>query len=165
VSDGAEATGASASPRLGPYEVLGQLGIGGMGEVLRVADPALDRHVAAKVAFHAGDEGIRRKFVQEARLTGQLQHPNIVPVHVLGQDETGHLYFTMKEVQGETLEQRIDRNGGLATGSAVGVATWLGVFLKVCDAVAFAHARGVIHCDLKPANVMLGEFGEVLVMD
>ena len=100
-------------------------------------------------------------------MTGQLEHPGIVPVHQLGVDAQGRLFYAMKLVRGTTLGEIIKR---LQAGEPVAVAkyplgTLLTIFLKVCDAVAFAHSRGVLHRDLKPENVMVGEYGEVLVMD
>jgi serine/threonine-protein kinase len=143
-------------------ELLDRVGRGGMGEVFRGKDPALGRDLAVKVLRPElrSDPGAERRFAQEARVTGALQHPNIVPVHNLGRLPDGRLYFTMKLVRGRTLAEM------LAEGQGPGrLAEWLGVFEKVCQAVAFAHSRGVIHRDLKPANVMVGAFGEVQVMD
>jgi serine/threonine protein kinase len=93
----------------------------------------------------------------EARILARLEHPGIVPVHDFGELPDGRLFYAMKRVRGE----RLDR--WLAAGA--GIAGRLAVFLRVCDAVAFAHAHGIVHCDLKPENVMVGEFGEVLVLD
>jgi hypothetical protein len=144
------------------HELLEQVGRGGMGEVFRGKDPALGRDLAVKVLRPnlRGDRGAERRFQREARVTGALQHPNIVPVHNLGRLPDGRLYFTMKLVRGRTLADM------LAEGTGAGwLPGLLGVFEKVCQAVAFAHSRGVIHRDLKPANVMVGAFGEVQVMD
>ena len=105
--------------------------------------------------------------MQEARVLGQLAHPNIVPVHDLGKEEQGRMFYTMKLVQGVTLH---DVLGKLKAGDKETLAKYpltalLTIFQKVCDAVDFAHSRGVIHRDLKPQNIMVVEFGEVLVMD
>lgn len=150
-----------AGQTLGDHEVVDLLGAGGMGEVLLVRDEALEREVAAKVVRGEVDEQLRRRFVLEARVTGQLAHPNIVPVHQLGRAADGRLFFTMQRVQGQTLEARLAREGE----QRAGLVEQLGWFLRICDAIRFAHSRGVVHRDLKPANVMVGEFGEVLVMD
>ena len=141
---------------------------GGMGAVLDVRDTKLGRSVAMKVLLRANArEDEKQRFIQEARVLGQLAHPNIVPVHDLGTDSEGRHFYTMKLVQGVTLHQILQK---LKEGDAVTLAKYplnqlLTVFQKVCDGVAFAHSRGIIHRDLKPQNIMVGEFGEVLVMD
>ena len=157
---------------LGRYEVTGRLGAGGMGEVLEVQDAELRRTMAAKVMRTKASSGERvARFLREARLTGGLEHPGIPPVHELGRTPEGHPYFTMKRVSGRDLaahllELRGRRDRAPATFDfAADRAYLLGVFLKICEAMSFAHSRGVIHRDLKPANVMVGRFGEVLVMD
>ncbi len=133
------------------YELISILGRGGMGVVYLARDTVLDREVALKIVERpAGD-------VNEARILARLEHPGIVPVHDFGQLPDGRLFYAMKRVRGD----RLDR--WMASGHDL--AERLGVFLRVCDAVAFAHAHGVIHRDLKPENVMVGEFGEVLVLD
>jgi serine/threonine-protein kinase len=144
------------------YVLLERVGKGGMGEVFRGRDPALDRNLAVKVLRPElrGSPDAERRFQQEARVTGALQHPNIVPVHNLGRLPDGRLYFTMKLVRGRTLADMLGEGTDV-----VRLPELLGVFEKVCQAVAFAHSKGVIHRDLKPANVMVGAFGEVQVMD
>ncbi len=156
------------------YEPLKELGRGGMGVVLRVRDADMRREVAMKVlrpdrADARSDQGKRdlRRFIEEAQITGQLEHPGIVPVHELGCDAQGRVFFTMKMVRGEPLSEVLRR---LRLGDGPTIEAWpldrmLGVFLKICEALDFAHAHNVVHRDLKPANVMLGGFGEVLVMD
>jgi serine/threonine-protein kinase len=144
------------------FELLDRLGQGGMGEVYRGRDPALGRDLAVKMLRTElrGSSEAERRFRLEALVTGSLQHPNIVPVHNLGRLPDGRLYFTMKLVRGRTLADMLAEGNGAGQRSEL-----LGVFEKVCQAVAFAHSRGVIHRDLKPANVMVGAFGEVQVMD
>ncbi len=145
----------------------GEIARGGMGAVHRIYDRALGRHAAMKVLdpAQAADPAVARRFATEARVTGQLQHPNIVPVHdfVTGDDGTPS-QFTMQLVEGETLGAAIARR---PPGRRSDSDLWelLQAYLKVCDAVAFAHSRGVVHCDLKPENVMLGPYGQVYVMD
>jgi formylglycine-generating enzyme required for sulfatase activity len=151
------------------YEVLGPLGRGGMGSVERVRDRWLRRVVARKV-MHAGLTGsAKARFLEEARATAQLQHPGIVPVHDVGEEPDGRLWFTMKEVQGETLRSVIRReHRSAAEGVGDGPASLRRVVTRVhavCAAVGYAHARGVVHRDLKPTNVMVGSHGEVLVVD
>src|SRR5262249_11795883 len=102
-----------------------------------------------------------RRFVEEAQVGGQLQHPGLVPVHELGHFEDGRPYFTMKLIQGRTLAALLaDRSS-----SAEDLPRWLTIFEQVCQTLAYTHSKGVLHRDLKPANVMVGAFGEVQVMD
>jgi len=166
-----------ALPKLGRYSVTGHLGEGGMGEVLQVSDPDLGRAMAAKVIKGQAGPDQLAKFVREAQITGQLEHPNIVPLHELGMTADQQIYFTMKRVEGRTLEEVLESTGqdksptGFsarlpAVDSAAGrLIPRLQILVKVCDALAFAHSRQVIHRDLKPANIMVGRFGEVQVMD
>ncbi len=140
---------------------------GGMGAILAAQDQAIRRGVAMKVMLQSGDAGDVARFIEEAQITGQLEHPNIVPVHELGVDEQEQVFYTMKFVNGITLKKVLEllAEGREGTIKKYSHAVLLTVFQKVCDAVAFAHAKGVIHRDLKPENVMIGDFGEVLVMD
>ena len=156
------------------YKFHGEIARGGMGAILKVFDEDLRRNLAMKVILGRAEEvasggtppvdkRLLARFLEEAQITGQLDHPGIVPVHELGLDSEGHVYFTMKLVKGRDLKQIFD----LAFEEQEG---WnetraLGVLLKVCEAMAYAHKKGVIHRDLKPANVMVGNFGEVYVMD
>jgi serine/threonine-protein kinase len=148
------------------YQYLERIGAGGMGSVHSVRDLALLRVTAMKVLSHAlADRPAEvSRFLREAQITAQLDHPNIVPVHELGSDRRGNRFFTMKRIEGQTLTQWIADVGRPASSADV-LADMLQAYLKVCDAVAFAHSRGVIHCDLKPDNVMVGSFGQVYVMD
>jgi serine/threonine protein kinase len=143
------------------YELLSLLGRGGMGVVYLARDTALDREVALKIVDLAADRGTDagppRALAAEARILARLEHPGIVPVHDFGELPDGRLYYAMKRVRGERLDKWLTPERGIGDR--------LAVFLRVCDAVAFAHAHGVVHCDLKPENVMVGEFGEVLVLD
>ena len=151
-----------------PYRPGREIARGGMGAVLDTPDPKLARSVALKVMLRRqASDGELQRFLQEARVLGQLAHPNIVPVHDLGTDAHGRLFYTMKLVKGVTLRAVLDalRAGDADTAAKYPLTQLLTVFQKVCDAMAFAHARGVIHRDLKPDNIMVGEFGEVLVMD
>jgi eukaryotic-like serine/threonine-protein kinase len=141
-------------------EDRGEIARGGQGVIRKMFDHNLHRYVAQKVMDpdlqHHPDE--RGRFLDEARITGQLDHPNIVPIYdvVEGEEKTE---FVMKLIEGETLSKRLKRR------KADDLPRMLDIFLKVCDAIAFAHSRGVIHRDLKPANIMIGEFGQVYVMD
>ena len=141
-----------------------QLGRGGMGRVHPATDRNLLRHVAMKFLdkTYAGEPYYRDAFIAEGQITGQLEHPNIVPVHELDIDPNGIPYFTMKLVQGESFHTWLRRR---SQGSAERVAGGLEILIKVCDALAYAHFRGVVHRDLKPANIMVGDFGQVYLMD
>jgi tetratricopeptide (TPR) repeat protein len=149
------------------YEVGGIVAHGGMGNILDARQNAMRREVAMKVMRGGADATSLQRFINEARITGQLEHPNIVPVHELGVDDNQQVFYTMKFVRGITLAEVI---AALAANPMVAAKTYalpalLTIYQKVCDAVAFAHSRGIIHRDLKPENIMLGDFGEVLVMD
>ncbi len=151
-----------------PYAPGREIARGGMGAVIDARDNKLGRSVAMKVMLQPGaGEAQRRRFLQEARVLASQAHPNIVPVYDLGTDSQGRPFYTMKLVQGVTLDQVIVK---LRAGDKDAVKRYplnalLIIFEKACDAVAFAHSRGIIHRDLKPQNVMVGEFGEVMVMD
>ena len=153
---------------VGNYNKGGIIAAGGMGAIHEARQSAMGRKVAMKVMLGDDPEGSSlRRFINEARITGMLEHPNIVPVHELGMDADGRAFYTMKFVHGATLAEVL---AGLRTGNREAVkkhplSFLLTVFQKVCDAIAFAHNRGVHHRDLKPENIMIGDFGEVLVMD
>ncbi len=153
-------------PRPSNLRMYPEFGRGGMGHVHPATDRSLLRHVALKRLDkqYASNPFYRDGFIAEAQITGQLEHPNIVPVHELAIDEGGMPYFTMKLVQGMSFA------GWLAdprhpVGSTDRLEQGLEIFLKVCDAMAYAHHRGVIHRDLKPENVMVADFGQVYLMD
>lgn len=139
---------------------------GGMGSVERVYDRRLRRKAARKVMRTrlADASWARRAFIAEAQITAQLQHPNIVPVHGLGRLEDDRLYFTMKQVQGQTLRSMIKL---LPPGPIPRKRLFelLQVVVKVCEALSLAHDRGVFHCDIKPSNIMVGDYGEAYLMD
>jgi serine/threonine-protein kinase len=147
--------------RFVPRGILGR----GTSVVIRAFDRDLLRDVAVKILNPELVEPSEiERFVQEARINGQLEHPNIVPVYEHGTDRQGRRFLCMKLVQGETLEEALNRLGE-ARLEAVHLAKSLQVFGKVCDAVSFAHSRDVIHRDLKPTNVMISDFGQVYVLD
>ncbi|MDR3406194.1 MAG: serine/threonine-protein kinase [Chthoniobacter sp.] len=149
------------------YELGNVIAQGGMGAVINAREVTIERNVAMKVMLNseAPDDVVR--FIAEAKITGQLEHPNIVPVHELGVDDKEQVFYTMKYVRGTTLRHVLDdlfiRQP--ETVKKYPLAQLLTIFQKVCDAVAFAHSKGVIHRDLKPENFMLGDYGEVLLMD
>jgi serine/threonine-protein kinase len=141
-----------------------ELARGGMGHV----HPAVDRNLLRNVALKRLDKDIATKafyrdaFIAEAQITGQLEHPNIVPAHELAVDPNGIPYFTMKLVQGDSFHGWLKKH---PLGTLERIAGGIEVLLKVCDALAYAHDRGVVHRDLKPSNIMVGAFGQVYLMD
>lgn len=150
------------------YTEVEALGEGGMGMVVKAVDVGLDREVAIKrLKPSLMDNESQQRFLQEARATGQLQHPHIPPVYELGQDEAGNPYFALKLVRGQSLRELIDqlRGGDPALHEQYRFPHRLVIFQKVCEAVAYAHKRSILHRDIKPDNIMLGEFGEVFLMD
>lgn len=158
----------------GRYEDLGPIAGGSFGEVRRVRDTVLDRIVALKLlrAERSKDGRFRRRFLNEAQITAQLQHPGIVAVYDRGELADGRLWFTMKEVRGRTLGRVIEelhevktRDGFQTAPSGWTFRRLVDAFARICQAMAYAHSRGIVHRDLKPENLMVGEFGEVLVMD
>jgi hypothetical protein len=159
----------------GRYVDLGHLSQGGMAEIRKVHDLLLDRVVAMKLLWPRREAGFesnaasptlgpidafRDRFLREATVTSRLQHPAIVPIYDRGVRPDGALFYTMKYVRGATLEEKLAACATLRTRLAL-----LGNFLVICQAVAYAHSQGVIHRDLKPKNVMIGEFGETVVLD
>jgi serine/threonine protein kinase/predicted Zn-dependent protease len=154
--------------RVNNYELLEIIGRGGMGVVYRARHVLLERFVALKLVRHITPEHNEPlRFVAEAQVTGQIEHPNIVPVHEVGADEHGRPYFVMKLVRGRSLGQILValEKRDPATVRDFPLRRLLNIFCDVCQAVAFAHSKGVLHRDLKPGNVMIGDFGEVLLMD
>src|SRR5947209_7127570 len=156
------------------YRILRPHAKGGLGEVFVAEDAELGRQVALKEiqGRHAGDAVSRARFVLEAEITGSLEHPGVVPVYGLGTYPDGRPYYAMRFIQGESMQEAIQRFHRAdeeprrdAGERRLALRELLGRFVTVCNAVAYAHARGVIHRDLKPANVMLGEYGETLVVD
>ena len=151
------------------YKIGDVVTSGGMGAILDAKDTNLRRDVAMKVLLDPDDatkEDILR-FIEEAQVTSQLEHPSIVPIHELGVDGSGNVFYTMKLIHGVTLEHMLAqiKKGDEETIKEYSLGRLLNVFQRVCDAVAFAHSKQVIHRDLKPENVMIGEYGEVQVMD
>ena len=142
---------------------------GGMGTIYDVYDNSIKRRVAMKVLNEdmKGQGDIAEQFIEEARITGQLEHPNIVPVHALGVNQKDELYFTMKMVEGETLTDILRNIDDNIEGYADYYTQFnlLTIFRKVCDAVSYAHSKGIVHRDIKPENIMVADYGVVMLMD
>jgi tetratricopeptide (TPR) repeat protein len=157
------ASASLSSLHAGRYEMLAEIARGGMGVIWRAMDTTLGREVAVKVlqGKFAPDSGVARRFADEARITAQLQHPAIPPVHDGGSLPDGRPFLAMKLIRGRTLEELLQQRSDPTAERGRFVA----VFEQVCQAMAYAHAHQVIHRDLKPGNVMVGSFGEVQVMD
>ena len=147
----------SPGTRRGPYEIIGPLGVGGMGEVYRARDTRLERSVAVKILPEhlAADPAFKARFEREARAVSALSHPHICTLHDIG-EQAGMLFLVMEHLEGETLASRLTR-GPMPPDETLQVAT------QICEALALAHRHGVIHRDLKPGNVMLTRTGAKLL--
>ena len=149
-----------------PYRDRGEIARGGMGAVRRAFDDDLQRQVAIKVMLPtiSGRESVSQRFIDEARITALIDHPNIAPVYRLAKAPDGALSLVMKLIEGQSFTSHL-RNLPPPPWPWSVLDSVLSIFVKVCDAVAYAHSRGVIHLDLKPDNIMLGPFGQVYVVD
>jgi tetratricopeptide (TPR) repeat protein len=154
-------------PAAGRYRVLRPHARGGLGEVFVAEDTELHRNVALKEIqpHHAGNPHSRQRFVLEAEVTGGLEHPGVVAVYGLGTYADGRPFYAMRLIQGESLKEALTRFHQAPDFQGAAFRQLLRRFVDVCNALAYAHSRGVLHRDLKPANVMLGPFGETLVVD
>ena len=147
------------------YIIEKEIARGGMGAVLRAVDCDIRREVAVKYMLVEGDRNKKLRFIEEAQITGQLEHPNIVPIHELGVDAQKRVFFSMKMVKGRSLQQILDDLRTNPKKTEYSLGRLLNILVNVCNGLAYAHSRGVVHRDLKPANIMVGDFGEVYVMD
>lgn len=145
------------------YQLQGEIARGGMGAIIKGRDTDLGRDLAIKVLLdsHKDKPEVIQRFVEEAQIGGQLQHPGIAPIYELGQFSDQRPFFAMKLVKGETLAKLLDDREDVVDDRG----KFIGIFEQICQTMAYAHSRGVIHRDLKPANIMVGAFGEVQVMD
>jgi len=161
---GVESNNKAAS--LSEYILVKEIARGGMGQIYFGEDPQLERQVAVKVSS-ISEGGEDPRFSKEAKVLALLAHPNIVPIYTTGADAQGRPFYAMKLVKGRTLQAALNalKDGDAAATKEYTQAALLTIFRKVCDAMAFAHAKGILHRDLKPENIMVGEYGEVLVMD
>ena len=151
----------------GKYQFLNEIGRGGMGKIMLWKDQNIQRTVASKLMLQQGCSHTLQRFYEEGQITGQLEHPNIVPIYEMGLNQDGNVYFTMKYVKGRSLKQLLEE---LKKDQQLRHQEWtltkmLQIFQTVCNAIDYAHSKKVIHRDLKPDNIMLGNFGEVMVMD
>ncbi|HZE95553.1 MAG TPA: serine/threonine-protein kinase [Planctomycetota bacterium] len=146
-----------------PYQVVGEVGRGGIGIVLQARDLTLGREVAVKVLQpkHQTNIAAVTRFTREAKIAAQLQHPGIVPIYAAGLDNLDRPYIAMKLLRGSTLEELLRKRRDPKEGRAGNIR----IFEQICQTMAYAHSRGVIHRDLKPGNVMVGAFGEVQIID
>jgi serine/threonine protein kinase len=159
---GARMTAVSGAPEPAGYDILGELGRGGMGVVYRARQHTLRREVAVK-RLQSDDAFLRQAFVAESMVTGELEHPNIVPVYALCDEPDSGLWLVMKRIAGRTLAELLDE--APAPRDPRAIDRFIDVLLDVADALRFAHSRGVLHRDIKPMNVMVGSFGEVMLLD
>ncbi len=166
LADGADSPSLQSSERP-RYSEQATLGAGGIGEVSLAVDEDIGREVAIKRLRGNVDSATLMRFVDEVQVMGLLDHPNIVPVHDVGCDQHGRLFFVMKRMDGDTLESIIERlrDGDPETHTQYPLSVRVEVFMGILRAVQFAHAKRVIHRDIKPSNVMIGKFGEVALMD
>jgi serine/threonine-protein kinase len=164
----------TSNPHLGRFRILRPHAKGGLGQVSVALDQELNREVALKEIqpHHADHQTIRERFVLEAEITGGLEHPGIVPVYGLGHAADGRPFYAMRFVKGDSLEDEIelfhkpDNPNRKASGARqLALRQLLGRFIDVCNAMEYAHSRGVLHRDLKPGNIMVGKYGETLVVD
>jgi serine/threonine protein kinase len=162
----ADSNAANKAPLTGEYTLVREIARGGMGQIYFGEDPQLERQVAVKVSS-ISEDGEDPRFSKEAKVLAQLAHPNIVPIYNIGVDAQSRPFYSMKLIKGRTLQAVLNqiRDGDAAAVKDYPRATLLTIFRKVCDAMMFAHSKGILHRDLKPENIMVGEYGEVLVMD
>ena len=157
---------------IGPYQILSSLGKGGMGEVFLAYDPTCGRRLALKRIREdlSENEQLHHRFLKEARLTSQLIHPSIIPIYTIHISEK-IIYYTMPYVEGETLKQILrtthhqEKKGQKLHAIGGSIPALMRIFMTLCQAVAYAHAEGVLHRDLKPENIMIGRYGEVMILD
>ena len=163
---GAGTPRAQHAPEKARLALGGSIGRGGMARILAATQPALGRSVAVKMAQPGAEPWVNDQLLQEARLTGSLEHPGIVPVHDLLTDENGQVQVVLKRIEGEPWSALINNADAVRTRFGLDPLEWnVSVAINVCRAMGFAHQRGVIHRDIKPGNVMVGQFGEVYLLD
>ncbi|MCM8530373.1 MAG: serine/threonine protein kinase, partial [Lentisphaeraceae bacterium] len=142
------------------YVTLEKLAVGGMKEIYVCEDKSTGRSVAKALLKDKTNESAIEDFLREARVTASLQHPNIIPIHDIGKDDLGQPFFTMKLIEGQNLAEYIEEEG-----DSKNINERLDILIKICDAIAYSHANGVLHLDLKPENIQVSHYGEVLLCD
>lgn len=149
------------------YILGNEIARGGMGKILLTKDINLRRSIVTKILLNKNSKIATLRFIEEAQITGQLEHPNIPPVYDLGLTKENNLFFTMKQIKGNTLQQIINKlkENDPPTIHQYTLNTFVSIFIKICNALSYAHNKNVIHRDIKPENIMIGEYGEVLLMD
>lgn len=161
--------GTESEPTIGRLQDMTTIGLGGIGAVFSAHDPTLHREIAIKILrpHYRNQLDYVTSFIREARITAQIDHPNVIPVHRLGMFDDAGAYFTMKRVKGVTLAQilRKLRENDPKIRKIYTRQRLLEIFVSICNGVAFAHSKGIIHRDLKPANIMVGDYGEVFIAD
>lgn len=164
-----ELIGCESEPTIGFLQNMTTIGLGGIGTVFSAHDPVLHRDIAIKILRPAYRNKLNyvAGFIREARITAQIDHPNVIPVHRLGMFDDAGTYFTMKRVRGVTLSQilRKLKDGDAETQKTFTRQRLLEIYISILNGVAFAHSKGIIHRDLKPANIMVGDYGEVFIAD
>ncbi len=167
-SDGEESN-LESEDGIGRYKVLGHLGTGASGQVFEVLDNNFDRRIAVKFLHPQAAERPDRMFdfVNEAKLSAQLEHPNILPIHDVNISDSGMLYFSMQKAAGRTLKELLDdcEFDGFLGREIRDINDRVSIMIKVCDAIAYAHSKTIIHQDIKPSNIMIGQYGEVVLVD
>lgn len=162
----------SAPNEIGRYKILKQIGKGGMGEVFLAYDPVCERNVALKCIRKDLQEKkvIRSRFLREARIASQLTHPSIIPIYSIHAEED-YLYYTMSYIEGETLKKILrdtkeqEKKGKPSHPIGTSIPSLCQIFLRICEAIAYTHAKTVLHRDLKPENIIIGKYGEVMILD
>lgn len=158
--------------KIGPYKVIRHLGKGGMGEVYLVFDPVCERNVALKCIRSdlKHKKPIQRRFLREAKIASQLTHPSIIPIYSIHEDPE-NIYYTMSFVEGETLRDVLSKTsqqikkGETPNPLGISIPALTRIFLNVCEAIAYTHSKGILHRDLKPDNIIIGKYGEVMILD
>ncbi len=157
---------------IGRYKILERIGKGGMGEVFLAYDPISERNVALKCIREdlQGKKAIRSRFLREARIASQLTHPSVIPIYSIHKEGTA-LYYTMPYLQGKTLRQVLRetkeqaKQGAACSLGGGSISSLFQVFLRICEGVSYTHAKTILHRDLKPENVIIGKYGEVMILD
>jgi eukaryotic-like serine/threonine-protein kinase len=147
---------------IGPYQVIGTIGKGGMGHVYLAFDPESGRRIAIKKIRQDYQEypQVHERFLKEAKIASQLTHPSIIPIYSIHKDEK-EIYYTMPYIQGETLKEVLKK----ARAKKQAIPAFIRILISISQAIAYAHSNQVLHRDIKPENIIIGNFGEVMILD